>query len=194
MLTPVRNAFPQAQFACSNRRTNDIVAALHDFSIDFGLIRTNAAPASLNAIPAGTLEYRLFVPRNMVPTKMPKRTAHLLSELPLATLDEPGDYTAGLETIARDIGKPLMIALTCSTLLQVCQAIRGGGYVGVLPTQARQELVPKEFLELDIPELHTLRRSLALCWDKRMGGVREGLERVAKSIAQQLRDSVAAIR
>ena len=171
VLASIRRSFPHVVLACNNRRTGDIINALFDFSLDYGLIRANAVPAGLGAKPVGSLDYRLFVPKTMLPAKMPKASQRLLTELPLATLDGDGDYTAGLASIARGISQPLHIALTCSTLPQVCQAVRGGGFAGVLPLQACQELPETAFMELELPALRSLRRPLALCWNPRMSAI-----------------------
>lgn len=191
-LASLRKAFPGVVFACTNRRTRDIVNALRDFSLDYGLIRENAVPAGVAAKPVGSLEYRLFIPRALLPAKGPKASQRLLTELPLATLDGEGDYTAGLASIARTLGQPLKVALTCSTLPQVCQAVRGGGFAGVLPILARQELPEDACMELDLPALRSLRRSLALCWNPRMSAIREAVDRLTIAIAECLEKRITA--
>jgi DNA-binding transcriptional LysR family regulator len=192
VLASIRQSFPRVVFACTNRRTSDIINALLDFSLDYGLIRENAVPAGLGTKPVGSLDYRLFVPKIMLPAKLPKAPQLLLTELPLATLDGDGDYTAGLVSIARIIGQPLNIALTCSTLPQICQAVRGGGFAGVLPILARQELPEAAFMELDLPALRSLRRPLALCWNPRMSAIRKDAERVTMQLAEKLNQKLHA--
>ena len=82
--------------------------------------------------------------------------------------------------------KPLNIAITCSTLPQVCKAVLGGSYAGVLPTLARQELPIQTIAELDIPALRSIRRPLSLCWNSRLATIREGAERVTKTLITAL--------
>lgn len=192
VLAAIRQSFPRAIFACTNRRTSDIINALLDFSLDYGLIRENAVPAGLDAKPVGSLDYRLFVPSPLLPCKLPKAPQRLLAELPLATLDGDGDYTAGLASIARTFGQPLNVTLTCSTLPQVCQAVRGGGFAGVLPILARQELPETAVMELDLPALRSLRRPLALCWNSRLVGIRGDAERVTKALIERLNQRLPA--
>ena len=77
VLASIRQSFPRVVFACTNRRTHDTVSALLDFSLDYGLIRANAVPASLSAKPVGSIDYQLFIPKVLLPAK-PCLPAHTI--------------------------------------------------------------------------------------------------------------------
>ena len=182
VLGTLKKDFQNVVFACENRRTAEVVSLLQDCALDYGLIRENAVPSSLCSKSYGVLEYRLYVPRSMMPVKTPRQSYRLLSELPMATLDREGDYTEGLANIGREQECTLNIKLTCSTLTQVCSAVLGGSFAGVLPTLARKVLPEQEFIELDIPALRSLRRPLSLCWNSRLSTIREGAQQVTDAL------------
>jgi len=182
----LRESWPRLIITLANRQTTAVVDGLTEHSLDFGLIRSNAVPKTLQSKIVGHLDYRLFVPVSLMPKMDTKDPARLLTMVPLATLEGAGDYTQRLEEVARRMRTPLNIALSCTTLPQVCRAVRSGAYVGVLPTLAGSELPADRFTACDLPVLKALRRPLALCWHPRLFGIREHSERLADALADAI--------
>ncbi len=178
----LRMSWPRVIISLANRQTSAVVDALAEHSIDFGLIRSAAVPKTLHSRIVGHLDYRLFVPLSLIPKPGAKDPALLLTKLPLAMLEGGGDYTQRLQDVARRLRAPLKISLNCTTLPQICRAVRSGAYAGVLPILASSELPADRYAAFDLPALKALRRTLALCWHPRLFGIRDNMERFSGAL------------
>ena len=182
----LRASWPDLVITLDNRQTNAVVDGLAEHSIDFGLVRSGAVPKTLHSRIVGHLDYRLFVPRSLIPKSKGKDPTRLLTQVPMATLEGGGDYTQRLQEVASQLRAPLNIALTCTTLPQICRAVRSGSYAGVLPTLACSELPADRYTAFELPALKTLRRPLSFCWHPRLFGIRENMERLAEALADAI--------
>jgi DNA-binding transcriptional LysR family regulator len=182
----LRASWPRVVITLVNRQTTAIVDGLSEHSLDFGLIRSNAVPKTLHSKIVGHLDYRFFVPVSLIPKVGTEVPASLLTMVPLATLEGGGDYTQRLQNVARRLRAPLHIALSCTTLPQVCRAVQSGAYAGILPTFANVDLPAARFTAYDFPVLKALRRPLTLCWHPRLFGIREHSDRLADTLAEAI--------
>jgi DNA-binding transcriptional LysR family regulator len=182
----LRASWPNLVITLDNRQTKAVLDGLADHSIDFGLVRSSAVPKTLHSRIVGHLNYRFFVPLTLISKSAEKDPARLLAKAPLATLEGSGEYTQRLQEAASRLHAPLNIALTCTTLPQICRAVRSGSYVGVLPTIASSELPTDRYAAFDLPELKALRRSLAFCWHPRLFGIRDNIERLAEVLGDAI--------
>lgn len=182
----LRASWPNVVITLDNRQTNAVVDALAEHSIDFGLVRSGAVPKTLHSRIVGHLDYRFFVPHSLIPKSVGKDPARLLTQVPLATLEGEGDYTQRLQEVASRLNAPLNIALTCTTLPQICRAVRSGSYAGVLPTLACSELPVDRCTAFDLTALKVMRRPLAFCWHPRLFGIRENMERLAEALGDAI--------
>jgi DNA-binding transcriptional LysR family regulator len=180
----LRGSWPQVLITLVNSRTTAVVDALSEHSLDFGLVRSNAVPKTLRSKIVGHLDYRFFVPHSLRLKLAPEDPERLLTKAPLAMLEGGGDYTQHLMEVARRLRAPLNIGLVCTTLPQVCRAVRSGAFAGVLPTLASAELPTDKYAVYNLPALKSLRRPLALCWHPRLFAIRENSERLIEDIAQ----------
>jgi DNA-binding transcriptional LysR family regulator len=179
----LRGSWPQVLITLVNSQTTAVVDALAEHSLDFGLVRSNAIPKTLHSKVVGHIEYRFFVPHTLRIALATEDPVRLLAKAPLATLEGGGEYPQRLQEAARRLRKPLNIALACTTLPQVCQAVRSGAYAGVLPTLASAELPADKYAVYDLPALKAMRRPLALCWHPRLFAIRENSERLTDALA-----------
>ncbi len=182
----LRAEFPRVIINLVNRKTNSVVDALSERSIDFGLVRSTAVPETLHSRNVGRLEYRLFIPLSLLPKLQAKNPALLLTKVPLAMLEGKGDYTQGIQNIADRMQIQLNISLVCTTLPQICSAVRSGAYAGILPALAAPELPVERFVAFDLPQFKLLRRPLSLCWHPRLFVVRDGVEKLAESLGDSI--------
>lgn len=182
----LRTSWPNLVITLDNRKTNAVVDGLSEHAIDFGLVRSGAVPKTLHSRLVGHLDYRLFVPLSLIPKLMGKDPDRLLTKVPLAILEGSGDYTQRLQEAANRLRAPLNIALTCTTLPQICRAVRSGSYAGVLPTLACSELPADRYTAFDLSVLKALRRPLAFCWHPSLFGIREHMERLAEALGDAI--------
>ena len=182
----LRASWPNVVITLDNRQTNAVVDAVAEHSIDFGLVRSGAVPKTLDSRNVGHLDYRFFVPLALTSKSNGNDPARLLAQVPLATLEGRGDYAQRLQEVGRSLCAPLKIALTCTTLPQICRAVRSGSYAGVLPTLACSELPADRYAAFDLPALKALRRPLAFCWHPRLFGIRDNMEKLSEALGDAI--------
>jgi DNA-binding transcriptional LysR family regulator len=180
----LHGSWPQVLITLVNSQTTAVVDALAEHSLDFGLVRSNAIPKTLHSKVVGHLDYRFFVPHSLRMKLATEDPVRLFTKAPLAMLEGGGDYTQHIMEVARRLRAPLNIGMACTTLPQVCRAVRSGAFAGVLPTFANAELPTDKYAVYDLPALKALRRPLALCWHPRLFAIRENSERLTDALAE----------
>ena len=173
---------------CSNLRTRDVISQVSEGVLDLGIVRRDDIPFHLDKMDAGTIEYRLYAPRHLLPA--PSRTpdwASVLKSVPLAAMDAPGDYNDAVEDVARKHPSSPGILFRYSTMPNIFSMVQQGACAGILPRIIGSRLDPKTYLELDSPELKAFRRPLALCWRKRMVEIREDTQKLIEFLANSIK-------
>ena len=182
----VMQALPGTRFATANLRTNEIVQQLTDGRIDFGLIRRDAVPLGLKAVPLGTVTYVALVPAGLMPARRKFTLREVLGECPLATQTTDGQFTAGLREIAQSLGLPLTTALACQSFPQILAAVRSGQFAAVVPAFAAAELAPGAAIQLAAEPLRRLNREVMLAWNPRLVRVRSNAAKLAARLQRVL--------
>ncbi len=178
---------PNARFATSNLRTNDIVRQLTDGRVDFGVIRKDAVAGPLKSATLGTLTFTLVVPKSLTSRREKLSFADALTRLPFATHTSDGQFTKKLREIAKELGSEMQPRLICQSFPQALAAVRSGGFASVLPTLALKELEAGSFTEVSANELDGLRRDVVLAWNARMVSVRPNIQKLIELLQQAWR-------
>ena len=143
----------------------DVLPRLIDARLDFGIVRTADIPASLRSKVLGTVDYALYVPKQLR-TKGPIK--HMLQSLPLAMQNGDPEFNERLTTAFEKAGIKLTPSLVCETFPQAQRAVATGRYAAVLPTFARAELPEKSFDEIRDPALGRHASKVSLVWAARL--------------------------
>jgi len=121
-------------------RSADVVRALDDGQIDFGILREDSIPAAINRVEIGQLSYRLFVPAELAPSSTPRSGAawdKLLSEIPQARLLGGGRLRLAIDEAHQALACRPNIIAEASSLLQLAAMVKSGQCAAVLPHTAR---------------------------------------------------------
>ena len=171
---------PRASVSLVALSTPDVVTRLEDGRLDFGLVRGRPASSVLSMRPLGKLAYALFVPRKL---RGPRpATLETARSLPIAL--QHGEPDQGERTLRVGLGGHPRSILECETFPQVCRAVQTGGYVGLLPTIARDDLHDCD--ELRVPGALRMSASVHLAWHPRTEKTRAYGRQLAEALADEL--------
>lgn len=121
-------------------RSADVVRALDDGKVDFGILRGDSIPAAISRAEIGQLSYRLFVPTRLAPQSTPRSGAawdKLLSEMPQARLLGGGRLRQAVDEAHQSLTCRPNIIAEASSLLQLAAMVKSGQCGAVLPHTAR---------------------------------------------------------
>jgi len=121
-------------------RSTDVVRALDDGKVDFGILREDSIPTSIQRVEVGPLSYRLFVPAKLAPKSTPRSGAawdKLLSQLPQARLLGGGRLRRAVDEAHQALACRPNIIAEASSLLQLAAMVKSGQCAAILPHTAR---------------------------------------------------------
>lgn len=150
--------------------------------LDLGIVRKEAADDSLSILPCGSLAYALVVPRKL----LPGRTAagfQLLQKLPFALLSGDGVLAKGVLDLAAKVNVKLDIRVRAESFSLLVSAIENADLAAVIPKPAIAELSKERFASIEIEELQSLTRELALVYSPQAAQLRENVRRIAPRIS-----------
>lgn len=178
---------------CSCLRTRDVISQITEGILDLGIVRKDDVPDHLDQMNAGAIEYRLYVPRALLPkySRAPD-LATVLKTVPLAAMDAPGDYNDAVEALARKYPASTGIQFRYSSMANIFAMIQEGACAGILPSLISKELASTTCWELNCPETKGFRRPLALCWRKRLVEIRDDTQKIIEFIARGIRTKLDA--
>ncbi len=120
-------------------RSADVVRALDDGKVDFGILRDDSIPSSIDHVKVGLLTYRLFIPTAMAPKSTPRTSVawdKLLSTIPQARLMGGGRLRRAIDEAHQALAcRPNVIA-EASSLLQLAAMVKSGQCAAILPHTA----------------------------------------------------------
>jgi DNA-binding transcriptional LysR family regulator len=151
----------EVRFEIHHAQTREMVNAIREGIYDIAFVREDAIPAGMKRASLGSVGRSLFIPKALAPNR-PKTLAAALVSIPLA-LPIGGSVRENAEQRAAKAGKPLKIALGCTSYLQAAQALETEAYGTVLPDLAKTSLKLERFHAFDLPEKY----NLCMVWSKR---------------------------
>lgn len=176
-------------------RSADVVRALDDGQIDFGILRADAVIPSLKSIPIGTISYCLFIPKKLViqhqAQRRPRSDAQwdaLLSKLPQARLVDGGRLRRVVDKAHQALAiRPLIVAETTS-LLQLAAMVKAGHCAAILPQTAMSGFRKDEVVAIPLTGFLDYRRDMQVAYQasglKRRGWTEQEVKALAKALGR----------
>ena len=165
-LPKCRQALGSPILETRSMRSADIIRALDDRSIHFGVLREDAAPPSVSKHVLGEIEYRLFLPTELNPGTPPKSHASwekLFTTLPLARPVEGGRLRSCIdEAFQSSFIRPQIIA-ECTSMIQQAAMVQHGHCAAILPMTARATL-GEHIRDITLTGFLDYRRTLCLVY------------------------------
>jgi DNA-binding transcriptional LysR family regulator len=169
--------------AFENLRNEEILAAVKNGSLDFGVVSRSRPDARLESVSLGRLEFRLFVPERLAKTSK-AFGASILQGLPLAQLTSAGVVASALESEMKRKRFTLDVRLKFSSYPQLALAVRSGRVAAVMPALAFDGSSEKEVRSVKLPFLDGLTREVRLVWNRSMAEVRPAIVRSGQLLAR----------
>ena len=175
---------PNTTIELINLRSAEVSSGVLEGDLDLGIVRESACSPELGICKLGTLSYCLFVPKKLLSKANTTAPVELLSKLPLARLAGDGEFNQMLSKLANKKKIVLNTQLSCSSFPAMKEAVRRGYVAAVLPTIADTDLGRAEFEKFDVDAFKILNRPFALCYNKRLIGIRPYLEKALPKLKQ----------
>ncbi len=133
------------------QRTADVVRAVADGRLDFGIVREDAVTAETKRWPLGKVGYALFAANALC--KGRDSVAELLRKSPVAELLPGGQFRTSWRAWLGKEGLHPRVVARVSSFTDLVRAVQAGHAVAVLPEVAAVDFDPKKFKQLPITEL-----------------------------------------
>lgn len=181
-LSELQNLASDVRLEFLTKSTVQSVEAVKAGHLDLAIVRKEAADDSLNALPCGSLAYALVVPRKM----LPGRTAagfQLLRKVPFALLTGDGVLAKSVLTLAAKVNVNLDIRVRAESFSLLVSAIENADLAAVIPILAVAGLSKERFANIEMEELASLTRELALVYSPQAAELRGNIRRIAPRIS-----------
>lgn len=177
----LRAQLPNAVFTLRNRRTEQVVTALQEANLDFGIIRADAVPKGLKGHRLCVVRYHLFVSSHHAVGKKRLNWQQALS-LPFVGLEGDGQFMTKLGEIAKREEIAVQTAILCSSLPAMAAAVRELDAVAILPSVT----VFPDLAQIEAPFLREFDREMRLVWNPRQSQIRPVMERARTALLDAL--------
>jgi DNA-binding transcriptional LysR family regulator len=182
----IKTRLPAVVFSFRNLRTNEVVHALQECSLDLGLLRTDAVPKELCADPLGILRYKIFVPARWANGRTNLCWTDAL-KLPFVGLEGESQLMGKMQQAAKAKRKPLRIELLCSSLPAIVTALARLDAATVLPTVGSGIGAQGDLVAVNAPFLSEFDRPLSMVWNPRQANVRPSADKARGELTKLLR-------
>lgn len=169
----LRRKHPGITFRFTDMRSSDIVDALREHRIDFGVLRANTVSHPLKQQKAGTFGYRIYGPVGM-------KDADLL-KMPLALVGS-GEFRRSVEDLMASAHIAATVAYECQSHSQCALLVKEGIAASILPDLAAD--VMKGCSSIQPTWLRKYKREMAVAW--RSKTETSGKSRLAKIVEEAL--------
>lgn len=179
---PLRRSERPVRFALKNLRTNEVVAAVQEQRLDFGIVRDDAVPKGLKSEEICLVKHAIFVPERLVSQRGLLTLKKALLDCPHAALASDGQMSHGIQGIAQSLGGQFRPEMMCDSLSQCVAALKTGFYAAVLPLKAWTPDIEMRCHVVEDAPLDALDRKVVLIWHPRLFEVRETVARSVKDM------------
>ena len=180
-------AQPPITLSLLNQRTSEILANVNSGALDFGIVGRLEGEPALRSTRIGSLDFRLFVPKSLLPARRKNLTPRVLDGMPLAILDSSLGIKEALDEAGQNFKFRPDIRFRFSSYPQLAQAVSCLKVAAIMPAFAAEVLTAKEVAEIRFPFLDDLTRELRLVWHRKAAEIRPNLATYAKLLASELK-------
>ena len=184
-LYAIQEALGNVMVEMEQLRTADVVRAVADGRIDFGIVREDAVAAETKRWPLGKVGYALFAANAL--WKGSDSVRAILQKVPVGELLPGGQFPTRWRSWLDKEGLHPRIVTRVSSFTDLARAVQAGHAAAVLPEVAAVDFDPKKFKHLPVEALKA--RKLVLIANarnlERIGGGREVESRLSGVLSIQ---------
>jgi LysR family nitrogen assimilation transcriptional regulator len=186
-ITPNKKAFGRARLQLEMLSSPEVVDGLLDAKLDFGVIHASDLRTGLKSRPLGTIDYALYVSKQLLPKARGLGVKELLQQVPIGILNGEPNFSARLDAALALAGVRITPELTYNTFPQLCGAVAAGQCAAVLPMIVRDRLPPSGFHEYRDAILGKHDTKMSLAWTQRLLRQRPRVAAMIPAIADALK-------
>lgn len=175
-LADVRKALGSTMVELEQMRSAEVVRAVADGRLDFGIVREDAVPAEVKRWKLGTVGYALFA--DSAYWKNRSSPEQLIQNAPVAELLPGGQFTERWHAWLTKEGLVPKVFARVSSFIELAKIVQAGHAAAVLPDMAKVDFETKRYAHVSIPTLR--KRTLVLIANER-SLERSGIERGAQA-------------
>jgi DNA-binding transcriptional LysR family regulator len=181
---PRHRAFGRAHLQVSMLSGAEVVEGLLDAKLDFGIVRASDLRAGLRSRALGTIDYALYVPKQLVPKGKTLGVKDLFEQLPIGVLNGEPRFSERLDAALDRANVRVWPVHVCETFPQLQAAVEAGLCAAVLPTMVRHKLPRSKFSEHRHAILGKHDGSMSLAWTPRLERQRPRVAALIPGIVQ----------
>lgn len=181
-LNELQACMGKADLTFKNLRSAEIIDGVEKGTIDFGIVRSDAATSRLASREVGAFQFSLFHP--IVESAEGLDEAGLLSHFPFAGMEGGGNYQEHLDQLIASHGIIMKTSVSCSSFPMMAKAVRTLDMAAILPDIAAEELPASRFRKVDLVGLQPLGRNLVICWNQRLAKMNTHLLHLGEAISE----------
>lgn len=156
-LEGIRNALGNVTVELEQMRSTEVVRAVADGRLDFGIVREDAVPPEMKRWPLGKVGYSVFAANSL--WKGRASVEELVQNAPFAELLPGGQFSESWHEWLAKEGIVPKVSARVSSFMDLARAVQSG-YAAVLPNLAAVDLDPKRYAHQPVPALR--KRTLVL--------------------------------
>jgi DNA-binding transcriptional LysR family regulator len=184
----IRETLGGASLKLASLRSREVVAAVRDGRIDFGIVREDALGADALALPLVEISFPLCVPEILAGSR---RGGELddpafWNTLPFAANSGGGQLDSLFRAAMTKACGSFRPAVECDSLLQIRELVVRGTCAGVLTSMGARGLAEHAVFVREFEPLEQFGRKLVLHWNKRQMSPRGVDERTIRRLATVL--------
>lgn len=157
-----RNQKDTLRFVFRNLTSSAVRAELLAKRVDFGILRNETCPASLQRVVMKPIPMCLVLPDALAATKRKWKWPDL-SGIPMVLLEGEGSFRRYLKEQTLETGMELDVAMECSAWTQVIDAMGECGIGGFLPKDLVKQF-PAGFKSVSLPDLSEYTDDYVIAW------------------------------
>jgi DNA-binding transcriptional LysR family regulator len=148
-LAQIRSLLGSALIEMEQMRSNDVVRAVADGRLDFGIVRDDALPKEIKRHTIGKLGYSVFAAKALWQGR--PTVEKLLQSVPVAELLPDGQFSERWRDYLTTVKPAPQRYARASTFNDLARIVRAGEAAAVLPDLAAVDFDPKLFLHQPLP-------------------------------------------
>jgi DNA-binding transcriptional LysR family regulator len=183
-ILPRHRAFGRARLQVSMLSGAEVVDGLLDAQLDLGIVRASDLRSGLRSRALRTIDYALYVPKQLVPKGKRLGVKELFQRLPIGVLNGEPRFSERLDAALDQAKVRVWPAFVCETFPQLQAAVAAGLCAAVLPTMVRDQLPRSKFSEHQDAILGKHDGQMSLAWTPRLERQRPRVAALIPGIVQ----------
>ncbi len=179
----MREAITDCRFVFRQCSTDHALSRVGSGECDLAVVRHTANLDGMQVTELGIAQYRLAVPRRLLPGGQKEGLAKLKG-LPIGMLSGDGELNRRLKQVFEDSGSEVDVVAESDTFANLRDLVQTGAAAAILPEWSAKTLPKETTAVVALPELKILERTLVIASHGRLNQLRPRVAEAISSLRQ----------